>query len=692
MMVFRIEPGQRLRIDGVLFTILSRDEAWRLLSPETLEARLYNYDDLARLYVEGRLVPDYAVKDRDAPDNVSRLLEDLPQPDQDRANLRLSILRRAAALLEMIPAGARAEGIHRALALASHEFGLERPTSRASYYRWRGKLRRGDICDLAGRFHDRGRRPLAPLVREVANEVMGEAVQLASQPRNPEIKSLTWMRGEIEARLAERNFLRCEAGQEPLAPLKRSTFYAIWNARPAHERDIWKHGRRETRALYRRPSPNPAMRPMLPLDLGEYDETRLPIFFFDEVTLAPLGRPLLAWIVDAVTEMPTGFYLGFEPAGDLTFAATVRHACLPKTYVGEVYPQIVHPYRGHGRHRHFTFDNEAAVHGRTADLITKDLLSHFSIAPSHTPWFKSRVEHAFHALNQQLMQELPGFVLSRHLSPSEYDPTQNGCIGLRFFLFIFHAWLIDVYCQQPTECGRTPDERWSDGTAQWSPDLLSRAQDLDILFGVVRRGRLDHRGVVYENLWYFSDELQDLRLQTGHTQDVSVKINPSDLGAVHIRHPREDRWVRAQARRPDYAAGLSLHCHILNAKEAGPGTFSVDALLRAQARLRELVSENASIALSIQAAALGARFNGIGTQHVFNNLDVEGRLGALTGPFRGQSLNPLPPGTVLPSDPPARTDDATRGDVASAAAPTPARAREIPMLHADRSLSRSRST
>jgi putative transposase len=76
---------------------------------------------------------------------------------------------------------------------------------------------------------------------------------------------------------------------------------------------------------------------------------------------------------------------------------------------------------------------------------------------------------------------------------------------------------------------------------------------------------------------------------------------------------------------------------------------------------------------------------GIGSQHAFGNLDHDGSLGALTGPFAGQALNPFesraaaPPllgAGMEPSAPPA--------------VPTQPKARRnIPNFEADLSLRRS---
>lgn len=675
MISFNFNPGSRVLIDGVSFRIVSQEgDERRLVSSDTHHVRRHSYDDLARLYLNGHLVGDIL----DAADGAhSRLLEDLLPPDRARAEFRLAFLSRVSDLMTWALPGAWEATLQRALVLASAELNWSPPVSRAAYFNWKRALRRAgdDICALAGRFHDRGRRRDAEVVRELAREIWAEAIEAAR--RAVAFRTPGWLVAEFEARLSLRNAARVAAGDAPVTR-ERSSIYALFTKFPAHERDLLRHGVQKTKALYRAPSPHRGSFGELPLDLNEYDGTRSPIFLFDDVSLLPLGRPWCAGLVDFRCDAPVGFYFGFEESSDATFASTLRHACLPKTYVAEEYPDIANRYPLHGKARRYTLDNELSAHAATVDLITKDLLSSVGVAPSRTPWWKPKIEGFFNQLNEMLLRELPGYVLARDLSPEEYDPTRNGCLGLRYFLYLFHVWLIDVYLQTPGPSGKTPAELWREGTATWAPDLIARASDLDLLFGIVREGRLDHRGVLYEHLWYHSEELQELRVREGHTQHPRVKVNPNDLKAVHVFDERRRLWVRANARDADYATGLTLHRHTLNLKNGAPGPVTIQKLRESEARLRSMIAEAAQVILSIQTAGLAARATGVGTQHIFNHLDVDGHLGALSGPFQGQTLNPL------------REHGALVADVVPPRAPPARRVRKIPILKADRSLKRGR--
>lgn len=456
----------------------------------------------------------------------------------------------------------------------------------------------------------------------------------------------------------------------------RSVLYEIWNEFPAYDRAVAKFGHTKARVMFR--GRRGFDRAEACLDHVEYDETQLPFFFFDENLGVPLGRGWLSWYLDVYSQVPAGIYLGFEPPGDLTIASALRHACAPKSYVAEEYPDIRNNYLAAGIPRAVTFNNGLAQWGQSIEQIAAELGGmEIRFATARTPWFKPVVEGMFRVLNDALLREMPGFVLAPKVDRHDYDPTKQGCIGLRHFLWIFHLWLIDIYCQTPRGPRRvTPAQLWREGTKVWAPDFIARSKDLNVLFGIVRKGTLDHRGVAFETLRYYSEALHGFRLRDGHRQRVRVKVNPADLGVVHVWDAKFQCWIAAEATDSSYARGLSLHRHKLNLAYAREqyGSDELAALREAERHLQQTIAQALPMALSIRANANIARVLGIGTQHIFGNLDADGHLGPLTGPFAGQALNPFRAAEASPI--PAAADSNSRPPL------------EIPRFAADRSLER----
>lgn len=176
-----------------------------------------------------------------------------------------------------------------------------------------------------------------------------------------------------------------------------------------------------------------------------------------------------------------------------------------------------------------------------------------------------------------------------------------------------------------------------------------------------------------------------------------MKIDPSNLFAIHIFEPKERFWIRVEATDKRYTQNLSLHRHELNLKFASEryGRNDAEALQSAQWELQQLIADALPMALSIRTNALIARTFGVGTQHIFNNLGTDGSLGPLSGPFAGQPLNPCQTPASASHQPTAELPDPQPTPVAGTP-PLPAPMsqpergpREIPVYDADLSLGRS---
>lgn len=667
--------GAQIEFDGKLFRLAVRTApgGWQAIDCETSVLVEWTMQEIEAAYVAGHLIIRQSDPAPGAKSRPTASISDLSAAQQATIRFRSAVLHEVQ--LQTAGRALSKKELATLVAAVSTELGRAKPVSIATYYKWLKRWSVGGNMALAdGRDAYRGRRtPAAAITRQTMADAIVAAKQIG-QAGAPPTLTFNRLEAEVEARVAEENARRAAQGhcREEMQAPSPSTLRRIWREFPAEERMIAQSGRISAAHAFRGGAG--VTPPEACLELVEFDETRLPYYFFDEFSAVPLGRAWLSWYIDVYSHAPVGFYLGFEPPGDLGMMSALRHACLPKAYVATEYPNIKRRYAPAGVPVTVTFDNGLAQWGQTAQEIGLDLNITIQFARPRTPWFKSRVEGMFRLLNEKLLQEMPGFVLRRDTDRKDYDPTKEGCIGLRHFLYIFHVWLVDVYMQNPQGLlRRTPAELWDEGTSVWSPRLVPRAHDLDVLFGVKRKGRLDHRGVVFEGLRYHSPELHALRKRHGDRLDVELKIDPSDLSRVHARIDRKSPWIRAAAAN-SYVDNLSLHRHQLNLRNARErfGDTSVNSLRQAEAFLRETIATAMPAAESIRTNQQIARTLGIGTQNIFSALDHDGELGSLRGPYAGERLNPFTSPQVAAHEAPVRR--------------SPKPKRVIPNFDADRSL------
>ena len=70
------------------------------------------------------------------------------------------------------------------------------------------------------------------------------------------------------------------------------------------------------------------------------DHTPGDIIVVDDNSMLPLGRPTITSALDEHTRCLLGFYAGFEPPSCLSVMRCLKHAILPKTYVGREFPSV----------------------------------------------------------------------------------------------------------------------------------------------------------------------------------------------------------------------------------------------------------------------------------------------------------------------------------------------------------------
>jgi putative transposase len=664
----RIAAGAFILLDGKPYRISHRTKlgGWAVINRETHQVETYAERQLYDFYAFGKLklekIDDDAQPAQAATpsyeSNIARAQGDYSPQEQNRIvfwhTLIVQVERRVGYGYANTPFevdGVQHSRLELALAEVSRDLGRDRPVSRSSYYYWKGQLDiTGDTGVLAGKMRDRGRKPnleLRNIIKKEFKRAMREANALANHPpaqkkgKKPgySVKAVRTATGNILTELKQ-----TMPGLSWKLPAL-STFYEIEGDFSEFDRKVARVGKTKARNIYR------AVYGRAPVEgihrETEYDETTMPMFLFDDVSGVPLGRGTLSWDVDVFANMPCGIYVGFEPASDLTLVSALRHACVPKTYVNQVWPDIENTYLPCGIPNLITLDNQLAQHSDTTRHLAANLQTTIRFAPPRTPWFKASVEAMFEVLNRCLLSELPGFVLSHDIDRKDYNPQTMGCIGLFHFLYIFHKWLVDVYCQTPQgPHDLSPQQLYLDAAESWAPDMLGSVDDYDRVFGLLRKARrYDHRGILFEGIWYYSDDLNLFRRLRGDHGDCSVLINPNDLSSILVWEPREKFWLRVWANRfyAKYAAGLSLHRHKLNQKYMRHklSEDNAAALMRAQGELQNLISNALQDAMSIRQSVKLARALGIGTQNILDNIDPTGQLGPLTGVFAGRSPNPF---------------------------------------------------
>ncbi|KEI72969.1 Mu transposase C-terminal domain-containing protein [Endozoicomonas elysicola] len=339
---------------------------------------------------------------------------------------------------------------------------------------------------------------------------------------------------------------------------KYNTFYNRICKEAPYELSKAREGKKITRANFR--ERQDYQKTTRILERAEIDHTILDLYVVDDKNLIPLGRPYITSIIDHYSRSILGFNIGFEAADHVAVTKALKHAIAPKTYVKEIYPEIVNEWLTYGKPAKLVTDRGMEFESLSMDDICLDLGIILQRNPAKMPWYKGRIESHFDTINKELLDDKPGKTFSNIIKRGDYDPEKNAIIRFSAFIKIFHIWVIDIYQQSPrAESSLVPDTWWRESAEIYPPIPIS-TKTLDIIIAVTKKRTIQKYGIKIDHIVYDSEELFKYRCKKGFI-NVNIKYNPDDIGSIFILNTDTNTYFEARAINLRYAAGLSVYQH-----------------------------------------------------------------------------------------------------------------------------------
>ncbi|MDX2369518.1 MAG: Mu transposase C-terminal domain-containing protein [Colwellia sp.] len=353
------------------------------------------------------------------------------------------------------------------------------------------------------------------------------------------------------------------------------------------------------------------------LERAEIDHTKLDLFVVDDRNALPLGRPWITAVLDYYSRSIMGFYISFVPPSYLSISKALKHALSSKDYIKEVYPDIENTWPVFGVMSTLVSDRGKDFESEALKEACLDLNITLQFNPVKCPWYKGVVERYFGTLNRELLDDKPGKTFSSIINKGDYDPEKNAVISFSRFIEIMHMWVVDVYQQSPRSNETLVPNCWWEEALVNTPVFSVDSETLNIVLGKFALPSLSKDGIRLDYIYYDSDELLTYRMQIGYGK-VKIKIDPDDLGEIHVFNKLEQRYFTVPAVDQDYAMGLSSWQHqvIKNYVKNKVRTYvDEEALSRAKRKISQLVEEEILNTKSLaRSRARLARYLKIGQQ------------------------------------------------------------------------------
>lgn len=437
--------------------------------------------------------------------------------------------------------------------------------------RWRRKYLQGDksLVRLIDQTQRRGNRSarFPAKVKEIVEKTIERIYLSINRPTLEDV--LDQARLEV---IRENRLLPADVQlPEPSRRLVRTLIDAI----PPYDRCAARYGKDEANKRFR--SVQAHRTTQLPLERAEIDHTRMDIMVVDDATGMPLGRPWLTVCIDDFTRCILGVHVSFDAPSYKTVAKCLQHAFLPKTNIAKQFPSVVSDWPAFGIMRELVVDNGSEFHSQELETACLMLGIEIHYSARKTPWFKGKVERVIGTMNRGTAHGHPGTTFSNIFEKGDYDPEKHAVIRLSKLNEVIHIWVADHYHQKPHRALKVPPSAaWKNSIALPDIRMPDDPAMLDAIVGQAEKRVLSHKGIEYDSLYYNSPQLSQLRRLHGEKQDVEIRVNPEDIGQIHVISPDHKSTYVVPAINQDYAAGISQWQHKLCKRYAAKNLHKFD--------------------------------------------------------------------------------------------------------------------
>lgn len=199
-----------------------------------------------------------------------------------------------------------------------------------------------------------------------------------------------------------------------------------------------------------------------PLAVVQVDHTLVDIILVDDTFRLPIGRPWLTLLIDVFSRMVLGFYISFDPPGNLSLGLCLSQAFLPKEQWLAKF-DIETPWPCWGLPRTIHADNAKEFRGKMLTASCKEYGIDLEWRPVATPHYGAHIERLLGTLTSEI-HGAPGTTFSRPVERGEYDSDAESAMSLAEFEKWFTILCVEAYHQRPhSELGMPPLAKWQEG-------------------------------------------------------------------------------------------------------------------------------------------------------------------------------------------------------------------------------------
>lgn len=251
-----------------------------------------------------------------------------------------------------------------------------------------------------------------------------------------------------------------------------------------------------------------------PLSVVQVDHTLVDAILVDDLHRQSIGRPWLTLLIDVFSRMVLGFYISFDPPGNLSLGLCLAQAFLPKEkWLAKLDIETAWPCWGLPRTIHA--DNAKEFRGNMLKKACKEYGIDLEWRPVATPHYGAHIERLLGTLNEEI-HSMPGTTFSNPDQRGEYDSDAESAMSLSEFEKWFTILCVEAYHQRPhSQLGMPPIAKWQEGILGSGkkpgigvPPRITDEQRLKLDLMPFETRTVQQYGIVWDHVEYQHDVLR----------------------------------------------------------------------------------------------------------------------------------------------------------------------------------------
>lgn len=303
----------------------------------------------------------------------------------------------------------------------------------------------------------------------------------------------------------------------------------------------------------------------VPLSVVQVDHTPVDAILVDDIYRLPIGRPWLTLLIDVCTRMILGFYISFDPPGNLSLGLALAHAILPKEN-GLIKLDVDGKWPCWGLPRTIHADNAKEFRGEMLRKACQEYGVNLEWRPVAKPRYGAHIERLLGTLNEEI-HSLAGTTFSNPEQRGEYDSDAESTMSLGEFERWFTHLCVDVYHQRRhSALGMPPIAKWQEGILGTKkkpgigiPERITDEQKLKLDLMPFEKRTVQHYGIVWDHIEYQHDVLRRWVNEPDpdtpkHKRKFLCRRDPRDISVIWFFDPEVRQYYAIPYRNTSHPA------------------------------------------------------------------------------------------------------------------------------------------